>query len=140
MDVLDSGVTDSSHADPRVVALPEEIDIANACQVGEDLRAAVRPGAAVLIADMTSTMFCDSAGLRQLLLANEAAAAVGTELRLVIESKAVLRVLQVTGTERLLLTYPTLQAALASPARALADRRPALGAAPAWPADPRADS
>jgi anti-sigma B factor antagonist len=131
VDVQDSGVTASCQADPRVVALPEEIDIANALQVGEDLRAALRPGLAVLIADMTSTMFCDSAGLRQLLLATDAAAAVGAELRLVTESTAVLRVLQVTGTDRLLQTYPTLPAAIAGPERAVAEGRPAL--ALAWP-------
>ena len=139
MDVQDSGVTGSCQADLRVVALPEEIDIANALQVGEDLRAAVGPGVAVLIADMTSTTFCDSAGLRQLLLATDAAAAVGAELRLVIESKAVLRVLQVTGTDQILPTYSTLQAALAGPARAVAEECPALAAAPAWSADPSID-
>jgi anti-sigma B factor antagonist len=134
VDAEDSDVTASCQAGPRVVALPEEIDIANALQVGEDLRAALRPGLAVLIADMTSTVFCDSAGLRQLLLATDAAAAVGAELRLVTESKAVLRVLQVTGTDRLLQTYPTLRAALAGPVPAVAEACPAL--ALAWPTDP----
>ncbi len=97
---------------PEIVALPAEIDITNAAQVGDDLGVALGAGAAMVIADMTLTQFCDSAGLRQLLIANDRAVASTAELRLVITSAAVLRVLQLTGVDRLLRIYPSLQAAL----------------------------
>jgi len=97
----------------ELVSLPVEIDISNAERVGDELRAAVRPGATVVIADMTRTTFCDSSGARNLLLANRHAAARGAELRLVIPSAAVLRILQVLGLDRGLRIYPTMRAALA---------------------------
>jgi anti-anti-sigma factor len=50
-----------------VVIAPEEIDITNAGQLRAALlRAAARPAAA-LVADMTRTRFCDSAGLHALI-------------------------------------------------------------------------
>ncbi len=104
---------------PEIVALPAEIDLSNAAQVGDDLDAALGAGAAVVIADMSLTQFCDSSGIRHLLIANDRAVASTAELRLVITSAAVLRVLRVIGVDRLLRIYPSLQAALTNdvPAR-----------------------
>lgn len=104
---------------PEIVALPAEIDIGNAVQVGDELGAALSSGAVVVIADMTMTDFCDSSGIRHLLIANDRAAARSAELRLVVRSAALLRVLQVTGVDQLLGIYPSLQAALTNdpPAR-----------------------
>lgn len=104
---------------PELVTLPAEIDISNADAVGEDLRAALRPGVTVVVADMTSTVFCDSTGLRNLLLASDAARAAGAELRLVISSAGVLRILQVVGFDRLLQVYPAMQEALTGAAKPL---------------------
>ena len=53
---------------PAVVVLPDEIDFLNADSVGERLAAALVPGVAVVIADLTVTVFCDCAGVRSLLL------------------------------------------------------------------------
>jgi anti-sigma B factor antagonist len=97
---------------PEIVALPEEIDITNAASCGDGLRAAIRPGVAVVIADMTRTAFCDSQGMRQLVLAHDRAMEAGAELRLAIESPAVLRALKITGLDQLLQIYPGMQAAL----------------------------
>ena len=97
---------------PELVALPAEIDIANASEVGETIRAALRPRAAVVIADMTGTAFCDSTGARELLLATERAEKSHAELRLVIRDGSVLRILTVLGFDRLLRIYPTMSAAL----------------------------
>ncbi|HEU5418900.1 MAG TPA: STAS domain-containing protein, partial [Streptosporangiaceae bacterium] len=76
---------------PEIVRLPGEIDIANADQVRTGLCAAAQPGVAVVIADMTATQFCDSCGVRSLLVAHDAADRAGAELRLVIPSAAVTR-------------------------------------------------
>jgi anti-sigma B factor antagonist len=106
-------------ADPRqlpavVVALPAEIDMANADQTGQQLRAALAPGVATVIADMTATRFCDSSGISMLVQAHGQAAANGTELRLVVASTAVLHTLTLTGLDQLLPIYPSLSQALAA--------------------------
>jgi anti-anti-sigma regulatory factor len=46
-----------------VVTLPEHIDVSNAAQLREQLPSVINHGAAVLIADMTSTASCDHAAV-----------------------------------------------------------------------------
>lgn len=99
---------------PEIVRLPVEIDAGNADQVRGELSAAARPGVAAVVGDMTATRFCDSAGVRALLLAQDAAVRAGGQLRLVTTSAPVLRVLSVLGVDRLFQIYPTLAAALAA--------------------------
>jgi anti-sigma B factor antagonist len=83
---------------PALVTLPAEIDIANARDVRNQLTTAVlRPGVQVVIADMTATTFCDSTGIRALVLAHQRAARNGTELRLLRPRPAVMRLLEVLG-------------------------------------------
>ena len=98
---------------PAIVTLPAEIDMANADRVGADLRAAFTPGITTVVADMTATTFCDSRGIRALLLAHDHATASGAGLRLVVPSAYVLRVLAVLGLDRWLAIYPSMQEALA---------------------------
>jgi anti-anti-sigma factor len=88
--------------------------MANAESVGEQLRSAFTPGAAVVIADLTSTVFCDSAGARQLVLAHNYAAARDAQMRFVIPSGAILRVLTLIGLDQLLSIYPSLDAAISA--------------------------
>jgi len=45
------------------VTLPAEIDIGNADRVREDLLSVLNQGATLLIADLSTTTFCDSAGV-----------------------------------------------------------------------------
>jgi anti-anti-sigma factor len=97
---------------PALLTLPAEIDISNAEDVGGQLRAALRPGAAVVIADMSATTFADAAAVRALLAAQDAAAESRADLRLVIPRPAVLRILQVLGTDGLPRIYASLRAAL----------------------------
>jgi anti-sigma B factor antagonist len=101
-------------AEPVIVRLPGEIDMANAEDVGEQLRSAFTRGAAVVIADMTSTVFCDSAGARQFVLAHNYADFHNAQMRFVISDRNMLRVLTVTGLGRLLSIYPSLDAALSA--------------------------
>lgn len=70
-----------ARAQPVVVTLPREIDMTNACQVSQRLCAALAAGAPIVVADMTATRFCDSMGLRALVLAHEQASASSAELR-----------------------------------------------------------
>jgi len=97
---------------PVVVALSAEIDMANAESVGERLRSAFTPGITVVVADMTSTVFCDSYGMRGLVLAYRCAAGHQARLRLAVPDTRVRQVLELAGLDRLLPVYPTLGAAL----------------------------
>jgi anti-sigma B factor antagonist len=106
-----------ARARPVVVTLPAEIDIANAGQVGEQLSSAIAQGAGIVIADMTSTRFCDSSGISMLVQAHRQAAANGAELRLVVLATAVLRALKLVRMDFLLPIYPSLDAALAPDAQ-----------------------
>ncbi len=95
-----------------VVALPAEIDMANADDLGEQLRSAFTPGVTMVVADMTLTVFCDSYGMRALVLAHRSAADCHAQLRLVVSHPSVLQVLKLVGLDRLLPVYPSLGAAL----------------------------
>jgi anti-sigma B factor antagonist len=109
---------------PEIVSLPDEIDIANARAIGDQLCAAFSPGVPAVIADMTRTRFCDSSGIRCLLLANDRAARVNAELRLVLQSPTVLRAFGLLGVDRLLAVYPSLEAALSNAASPVAHEEP----------------
>lgn len=92
--------------------MPGEIDLTNAGDVLALITAAFGPGLVVVIADLTITRFCDSAGLRHLLQARQHASEAGVRLRLVIPpSGPVSRVIELTGVNRHVAIYPTLQLA-----------------------------
>jgi anti-sigma B factor antagonist len=98
-----------------VVTLPVEIDITNADQVREDLLSILNQGATLLIADLSATTFCDSAGVGALARTFRRADASQSEMRLAVSASAVRRVLALTGVDRLLDIYPNVTAALAGP-------------------------
>jgi len=107
-------VADPQHLPAVIVALPVEIDIASADQVGQQLGDAFAPGVKTVIADMTATRFCDSSGISVLVRAHKQAAANGTQLRLVVHSTVVLRSLKLVQVDYLVPIYPTLSRALAA--------------------------
>jgi anti-anti-sigma regulatory factor len=66
-----ASVADLPHVpQPVVIALPAEIDMANAGPVGQQLGSALTPGVQTVIADMTATIFCDSSGISMLVRAH----------------------------------------------------------------------
>src|SRR5579863_5066082 len=93
-----------------VVAAPEEIDITNT----EMLRAALLQanGHRTVVVDMTQTQFCDSSGLHTLLAAHRRAGDESREVLLVIPSTTVLRVFAITGVDRMIPNFTTLDQAL----------------------------
>lgn len=99
-----------------VLTMPEEIDITNADETREQLLTIVNQGATVLVADMSRTTFCDSAGITALVRAFRRANEGGTKFRLVAAGPAVLRVLEITGVDRLIDVFGTLSEALGSSA------------------------
>jgi anti-anti-sigma factor len=97
---------------PAVVTLPSEIDARNDGQVRAALARALGDGTMVLVADATGTTFCGCSGSHALVRAHHQAAAAGAQLR-VAASPAMLRMLELTGADHVLNTYPTLDTALA---------------------------
>jgi anti-sigma B factor antagonist len=109
-----------------VVAAPEEVDFASAPDLRSALLAAAADGPGTLVADMTRTRFCDASGLHALLAAHKRAQADGGELRLVIPNAVVLRVFAITGIDRMIPNFTSLDDALAhaSPGGSTGRRRP----------------
>ena len=101
-----------AQAQPVIVRLPAEIDMVNAESIGEELAAMCGPGVAVVIADMTATTFCDSMGVRMLVLARRQAVTGGTDLRLVLPGPHVLRVMKILGVDAVLPIYRSVDEAL----------------------------
>jgi anti-sigma B factor antagonist len=97
-----------------VVSLPAEIDIANADQVREDLLSVVNEGAVLLVVDMSTTTFCDSAGVNAVVRTFKRAIASGAGMRLVVTAPAVQRILAITGVDHLIDIYGSVAAAVAT--------------------------
>lgn len=95
-----------------VVTLPGSMDFSSARHLGGELGSVLASGVTTVIADMTATTFCDSAGARILVAACEQAAANNIEMRLVVPSTFVLRALALMGLGGLPV-YVTLDGALA---------------------------
>jgi anti-sigma B factor antagonist len=95
-----------------VVVAPEEIDITNTEALRSALVKAAADGRGPLVVDMTRTRFCDSAGLHVLLAEHQRAEAEGREVLLVIPSTAVLRILAITGADRMIPNFTSLHEAL----------------------------
>ena len=97
---------------PTLVVLPAEIDVTNADDVHSQIIAALRPGVRIVVADMGATGYCDSMGVRMLVLAHQRAARDGTELRLLRPSYAVRLILELTGAGQVLAICQSLEDAI----------------------------
>lgn len=95
-----------------VVAAPEYIDVTNAENVRAALVRAAGWGYATIAADMSATQFCDSSGLSVLVRAHNSARAEGGQLRLAAVTPPVLRLLTLTGLDRLLCVFRSVAEAV----------------------------
>jgi len=100
------------HGQLAVVTMPEEIDMSNGAEIQEGLVAVLGERPATLVVDMSPTTFCDSAGVRAIMLTHRQAAAAGCELRLVIASPGVNRVFSIIGAGQLVQIHEELPSAL----------------------------
>lgn len=96
-----------------LAALPDEIDLANADQVGEALRLALADGVRVLVIDMDATTFCDSMGIGALVQTWKRARANGVEIRVVVPPGRLRRIMAVTRVDQVLPLYWSLGEAMA---------------------------
>ncbi len=98
-----------------VVTMPTEIDAANSAAVAGQLSAVLSERPDLITADLTSTTFCDSAGVQAVARAAEQSAASGTELRIALGDSPVARVLQLTGLDQAMRVYRDVQQSLDAP-------------------------
>ncbi len=96
-----------------VVTTPEEVDISNAERLRTVLLEASAHGRGTLVVDMSGTQFCDSSGIHVLVHAHKRAQAEFGELLLVLPATTVLRVFAITGIDRVIPNFSSLEDALA---------------------------
>jgi anti-anti-sigma factor len=109
-----------------VVAASEEIDITNAAGLRTALLKAARHDAGgdeaggseagghrTFVVDMTRTRFCDSAGIAALVGAHKRAQAEGGRVLLAVSGAAVPRIFELTGIDRIIPSFTSLEEALA---------------------------
>lgn len=96
-----------------VVRLPGEIDLTNSEQLRTALDETLNAAPAVLVADMSSTAYCCSEGLRILIMTHQAGQRAEIPLRIAGVQARVSRLLALTGATKVLDVYPSTEAALA---------------------------
>jgi anti-sigma B factor antagonist len=96
-----------------VVTTPEEIDITSAPGFLAALLEAAGHGHGTAVVDMSRTQFCDSAGFHALIRAHQRAQDEGGDVLVVISAAAVLRVFAISGLDRIIPNFLTLEEALA---------------------------
>jgi anti-sigma B factor antagonist len=97
--------------------MPEEIDITNAPGVAALLTVVAGQSPEVITADLTTTGFCDSAGVEVFTRANQLAATRGAEFRLALGDSPVARILQLTGLDAVIPLFRDIGHSLATPPR-----------------------
>ncbi len=116
--------------DAIVVPLEGDLDIAAVPALRERLLRLLRPGASRLVLDMSAVRYADASGLGILLSTRRRAVLLGGALHLAALRPEVTEVLLVTGLNRQLATYPTVQAATAGWEAGIAVSAQRTGSAP----------
>lgn len=107
-------MTDQGSGRSVLVKLPGEIDVTNARAALDRLLPAL-DGPGLVLADMTGTTFCDSAGLRMLVTARDRARDGGSTLRIIIRpGGSVSRALAILGLDSMLPIYDSVADATAA--------------------------
>ena len=96
-----------------VIVAPADVDISNCERLRAAIVQAAGQGHATVVVDMRATEFCDTAALGVLVLAHKRATAEGGDLRLVVGTPVVTRVLALTGLDRAMHLFSTLEQAVA---------------------------
>ena len=122
MGVPDAGFPVEVIKSVPVVAAPEAIDITNAAGLRAAMLQAAACGHGTLVVDMSHTQFCDTAGIHALVAAHKRARAEGGQVLLVIGGAAVRRILSITGLDRVIPHFSSLEQALAQTPAARQDR------------------
>jgi anti-anti-sigma factor len=95
--------------------MPDEIDLGNSGDVDEQLKAVAGQAPDLITADLTGTVFCDSAGVYVLTRTRELVAARGGELRLALGDSPVARIFELTGLDQIIPVYRDVRQSLDTP-------------------------
>lgn len=99
-----------------VLTAPPEIDITTSGELRAILSWWLSLGHATVVVDLTGTVFCDLAGLHELMRAHQRAEAHGGGLRLVTPADgAFARICALAGLDGNIPRFPTVEQALAQP-------------------------
>jgi anti-sigma B factor antagonist len=102
-------------ADWQVLTVRGEVDVTTTPRVRAQLISLLSEGRPQLVVDLEGVDFLDSSGLGALVAALKLARSRSGELRIVCEhQRSVRKVLEVTGLERVLERYDTVDAAVAA--------------------------
>ena len=92
-----------------------KLDIASAPALREQLLNLLRPGSSSLVVDLSKVSFADASGLAVLVSTARHARLLGGCLRLAAVSPPTAQALHITGLDRNLAIFPTVQAAATGP-------------------------
>jgi anti-sigma B factor antagonist len=107
--LIDRVLTDGT----AVVEVAGEIHVSTASQFGEHLKGVERDGCQALVLDLTAVEFIDSTGLGVLITSGRRLSRAGGRMAIVCANPTVLRLFEITGTDRTLDIRPELAPALA---------------------------
>lgn len=110
-DPPDLQVVTQYRPDAIVLAVSGELDVASAPMLRDHVGFALGRRPAHLILDLAGLRFCDAAGLSAFAMARKASTRDGASLALAAVPRAVIRLLRMTGMDRVLDIYPSVAAA-----------------------------
>ncbi len=103
------------HGDVPVGVVAGEVDASNVAEVGVALRGLVTNRSSVLIVDLSSTTYLDSAGINLMFALGDELRARQLTLKLVIKhGSSIARMLAITGLDKTYPTFSTLDEALSA--------------------------
>lgn len=107
--------TSKTDGDVTVVAVTGEVDVYTAPTLRQHLRDATGEGVKRVVVDMTEVKFLDSTGLGVLVGAMGRIRESDGDMRLVVTSDHILKVLRITGLDALIPVDESIDAAVAAP-------------------------
>lgn len=107
-----SVTTSTAHGLP-VVAVQGEVDISSVKAFSDAVAGRLDDGARSLVVDFLGVTFLDSSGLSALVRAHRGCEGAGGVLAVVMDDPKLLGLLTMTGLDRLIRTFPTVDAAVA---------------------------
>jgi anti-sigma B factor antagonist len=116
--ICDPPVTTRTERGWTIAVLTGALDITCAPALREKFLHLLRPASRGLVMDLSLVSHVDTGGLALLVGTGRRARLLGGSLRLAAATPAVSLALRVAGLDRLLETFPTVQSAVTSPARA----------------------
>lgn len=103
--------------DAHVVTVTGELDVATVPALRDELGRIVGDGGREVVVDLVGVPFLDSAALGLLVEMSKRVDARGGVFAIVCDDRRIVRIIEITGLERVLRCHPTLRDALESIAR-----------------------